>query len=217
MAAMVKDIKNTQYQHFTLTDKPITMNFFERIFGTESVENKSTVLISEEIAEARPPLMNEELFVDLTPPMEGPVIHQGNVNCSSRLKELVEHNRFTEGYDSGFLYHNLDIRNSEILSIKSEIKSVIRRRVSELRASLANLDTQIALIGEELLMESSKRGLQATRRQVEQNIVSLEEEYLLAEDNLGMVQYAVQTYLDGFNRGYQTYLQEQILNDKFSI
>jgi ribosome recycling factor len=66
-------------------------------------------------------------------------------------------------------------------------------------------------------MESSKRGLQATRRQVEQNIVSLEEEYLLAEDNLGMVQYAVQTYLDGFNRGYQTYLQEQILNDKFSI
>lgn len=193
------------------------MNFFDNIFGKGAADNVPAVLADKEITDAHQTTVDEKLFVDPTPPKKELESNQTSPNCSSRLKALVERSRFTDGYDAGLLYHNLDVRNTEVLSIKSEIKSVIRVRVTELRKSLGKLNTEIALIGEEFLMESSKKGLETTRLETEKSIASLEEEYLLAEDNIGLVQYGVQTYLDGFNRGYQSYLKEKVLIDQFSV
>lgn len=166
--------------------------------------------------------IDKELFVDERPPIVEPVNQELFAKPKSRtlaesIKAFTESNLSSKGFDSGYKYHSPDLKKSILREIKSEFQALLRLEIDRLRVVLGDMKSQVSILNHDDMMEANKAGLENRIIEFKSAILRIEEEILLAEDGLGMVRMPVDSFSQGFTKGYQLYLTEDLLNQQYGL
>lgn len=198
------------------------MKILKQLFGSRQKDANTNEDLSMDISS---PLLDsvsidENLFVENTPPDAdtGTLSSQGTKNTTgygAQIEEFATESLASTGFKAGYMHHNPDPKKSKIREIKSEFQSLCKLEIERLRLELGELNTNIEMLEHEDMLEGTKAGLRNRKAEYDAAILRLQEEVYIAEDGLGLVRKAVDTYSEGFNRGYQLYLNEEYLNQKY--
>lgn len=194
------------------------MSILTQIFGSRQTGANENQEIKPESAIS----IDKELFVDERPPVIEPVIHQDSVMVKPRtlaesIKLFAESNLSSKGFDSGYKFHSPDLKRSMLREIKSEFQALLRLEIDRLRVVLGDMKSQVSMLDHDDMMEANKAGLQNRVTEFNAAILRLEEEILLAEDGLGLIRKPIDSFSQGFTKGYQLYLTEDLLNQQYGL
>lgn len=194
------------------------MSILTQIFGNrQSGANQKQEINPESVTS-----IDKELFVDEKPPVMEPVNHVGSVKLKPRthaesIKLFTESNLSSKGFDAGYKFHSPDLKKSMLREIKSEFQALLRLEIDRLRVVLGDMKSQVSMLDHDDMMEANKAGLQNRITEFNAAILRLEEEILLAEDGLGLIRKPIDSFSQGFTKGYQLYLTEDLLNQQYGL
>lgn len=199
------------------------MGILTKLFGSHDGTNGSAenALKENEPKKEFTPI-NRHLFIEDKPPAElerNPLLvrQETTKTKAQKLTEFADSNLSGKGFDAGYKFHNSDMRKAAIRQIRSEFQSLCKLEAERLRDALGKLKTEAAMLDLDDMMETSKIALNSRITEFKAAILRLQEEILLAEDSLGMIKKPVESYCEGFTRGYQLYLQEDVLNQQYGL
>ncbi len=200
------------------------MSILTQIFGSrQNGESRSTQTPEGVTNPVKDKLeLDRRLFVDEIPPVIEPVKNLASPFEKKRsqaelIRAFTESNLSSKGFDAGYKYHSPDLKVSMIREIKSDLQALLRLEIDRLRIVLGELKTQIAVLKHDEMMEAAKSGLETRKSEFTDAILRLQEEVLLAEDGLGLVRKPIDTFTQGFTKGYQLYLTEDLLNQQYGL
>jgi len=198
------------------------MKILKQLFGSRQKDANTNEDLSLDIPS---PMLNsvsidENLFVENTPPDAdtGTLSSKGSKSTTgygAQIEDFATESLTRTGFEAGYTYHNPDHKKSKIREIKSDFQSLCKLEIERLRVELGALTTDIEILKHEDMLEGIKSGLRNRKTEYDAAILRLQEEVYIAEDGLGLARKAVDTYNEGFNRGYQLYLSEEFLNQKY--
>lgn len=193
------------------------MSILTQLFGSRPNGANGKQGLNEELV-----TVDKQLFVDEQPPM---VKHQSLTreivskpeSIAESIKKFTESNLSNRGFDSGYKYHSPDLKKSMLREIKSDFQSLLRLEIDRLRVVLGNMRSQVAMLDHDDMMEANKAALENRITEFNSAILRLQEEILLSEDGLGLIRKPIDTFSQGFTKGYQLYLTEDLLNQQYGL
>lgn len=195
------------------------MSILTQLFGGRQNGTKEDQVVAPE----EKITIDKQLFVDEVPPTLESIKPVSNWEkpkprtIAESIKAFAESNLSARGFDSGYKYHSPDLKKSILREIKSEFQALLRLEIDRLRVVLGDLKSQVSMLNYDEMMEANKAALENRIVDFNSAILRLEEEILLAEDGLGMIRKPVDSFSQGFTKGYQLYLTEDLLNQQYGL
>ena len=177
---------------------------FKRLFNARPT-NETTPDTNNTLPTTAMPEVPRDLFVNDTPP-ESPAPKSASPGL---LGEFFDIDFFQSGLNDGYRYHQTEIMNNKLRSFKSEFRSKVAQRIQDIRQHVHDL--KIELININGLSEATEERLKLAIGENNETIRQLERELELSVDGEGLIAQALNAYVDGFQRGATTWLEEELL------
>jgi hypothetical protein len=178
------------------------MNLLSKLFSKNGKHDASEQIISD-------PVRNnledgfKQAFVDENPPVSEFEMKKENI-----LRIFMEQNFFSKGYNDGYEYHSKQNLDSGIATIRSEYQHLVD-------IILDDKKKEIYLLKHHKIENEGMPGniielFDLKIDEYSEFISKCQKEYDLAEYNKGHVEFPINKYTEGFERG-----QKQYFNEKF--
>lgn len=176
------------------------MNFFKKIFSAKNETGKDNILTTGNNDENF-----EKMFKDDNAP-DTQVMESLNANP---LKTFTELNHFNTGLNDGYNFHNAPGLNNGIQKIRSEFQFLLRAKSEELETEIYTLESQ--LIDDEDMFDNISRQLELRISKIKEAIDNCNKELELSDDLRGMIEFPINSYKDGYEKGMKIYVKEELI------
>ena len=176
------------------------MNFFTKLFG----RNGSLEINEKTAAEPAINIPNNEFknaFIDENPPINEFEMKKENV-----LKIFMEQNFYSKGYNDGYDFHSKQSLENGVGTICSEYRHLLDIIIDEKNCEVYELELNKMQIEGMPGNISEQFGLRINA--IKESIFKCREEYELSIDIKGNVEFIVNKYSEGFQKGQQQYFNE---------
>ena len=152
------------------------------------------------------PGVSEDLFIDkISPASEREQSEPTGVNIQAFLEKKYD----IMGFQDGYSYHNLEMLNNQVKTIKAEFRLQLDLVIDQRRRTLLDLRTHSIEV--EGLSERMGRQIEAVEKDFSAMIDRLEKEKDLSVCDEGWVMRPVNNYRYGFLRGVERYNEERLI------
>lgn len=186
------------------------MNFFTKLFNRNgSQKNSNQVAITEQVND----ISNDgfkQVFIDENPPVSDYEMKKVNV-----LKIFMEQNFFSKGYNDGYEFHSKQSLDLGIATIRSEYQHLVDITMDDKK-------TEIYLLKHHKIENEGMPGniveqFDLKIDEYSEFISKCQREYELAEYNKGHIEFPINKYAEGFDRGQQQYFNEKFFAESTGL
>ena len=132
-----------------------------------------------------------------------------------QVQEFLERDFFTEGFQDGYKFHNVEVRNEKVKRIVTEFRTHVRIRMEDIENEKLRLEQELINLAD--ISEINSQRLQKTLEHLQKKWESLQNELALSVDHEGFVSHAVHAYVDGFRSGVEQWMGESTLLNGYSL
>jgi len=188
------DLTNEFSNHNEITDQP-------------ELNQEPEIKVNECNANLNEPNRAENMTNNITKPVSRISLGQ--------VQEFLERDFFTEGFQDGYKFHNVEVRNEKVKRIVTEFRTHVRIRMEDIENEKLRLEQELINLAD--ISEISTQRLQKTLEHLHKKWESLQNELALSVDHEGFVSHAVHAYVDGFRSGVEQWMGESTLLNGYSL
>lgn len=176
------------------------MNFFTKLFSKNG--SKFTEQVTADPVNDISHNGFRQTFIDENPPVDDFEMKKENV-----LKIFMDQNFSAKGFNDGYEFHSSQSLESGIDNIRSEYQHLIDIMIDEKKSEIYSLN--LSKIQNDGMPGNIIEQFDLRIDTINETMTKCKREYELALDNKGHIEFPINKYKDGFEKGQQQYYNEK--------